>query len=496
MSTKARAKQSRSPCFINRLLTELLCVIFMMCGDSNTLFAYPRDERMDPTCPDVKTLSYIHATATLGPRPFSDTKWYSIPAKEDGATPGPVFRKTKVSPHLCFIQRLPTELLCAIFMMCGDPNKLFAYPRNEQSDTMASQNKTHFYSWATITIGYVCSRWFHTTRDCPQLWTMIDMPRPKLWDIFALRLSLKYSANLPLTLRINDYYVTSDEGSGAVACTVFMRFVSAYASRWEEISIVLRSVTSDIVQPLLEVSRASYSCLRRAMIRFESDGANRSTTTRLWELFYASPLLRTSQWFYTRISASESVLRHITRIGVDNIQPDEIMKLLMACPHLEVLQAVVTPEPSVFVGEDDGYLFPIQSPPIILSRLRFLELRGMHDWSRFFESFATPKIRRLGLSTAGVQAQAISAMLRRSSAHLDALALRQLYSGNDEEVAALLRSHELQLLKVFCYQPYDGPCRRRSPDLFDPSPYLPPAVVLYTKTYEEFEEKYESEANY
>ncbi|KAL1755891.1 hypothetical protein FB107DRAFT_274473 [Schizophyllum commune] len=418
---------------------------------------------------------------------------YCIPY-EDGATPGPAFRKTKVSSHLCFIHRLPTELLCAIFMMCGDPNKLFAYPRNEQSDKTASQKKTYFYSWTTVTIGYVCSRWFHVTRSCPQLWTMIDVPLPKLCDIFAIKLSLKYSANLPLTLRVNDFHNTPAEHSGVIASTVFMRYVAASASRWEEMSIILLESTglSDIIQPLLEVPRTAYSCLRRAMIRFESDNATGSTAMRLWEMFYASPVLRIAQWFYARIAPPQIVLHRLTHVGACVIDPDNLMNLLSTCPNLEVLQATVRPPPGVYPGREDGYLFPIISPPIVLSHLQNLQLGSMYDWSRFFDSVTISHIRLLRMTATGIQAPAISAMLRRSSARLDVLALRRLHAGNDGEVAALLRCHELQQLKIFCYHPYDGRCDRRPPDLFDPSPYLPPALVMYTKAYEDIEAMYDS----
>ncbi|KAI4523232.1 hypothetical protein K525DRAFT_196896, partial [Schizophyllum commune Loenen D] len=394
----------------------------------------------------------------------------------------------------CFIERLPTELLCAIFMMCGDPNKLFAYPRNEQADKMEFQNRTHFYSRATVTIGNVCSRWYHITCCCPQLWTMIDVPLPQRCDVGALGLSLRYSGNLPLTLRINDYHDTSDDRCNEYACRTFMRSVAASAPRWEEISIVLRrrANVSDLVQPLLDGSRASYCCLRRAMIRLESDDADRSTTMRLWELFYTSPVLRIAQWFYARIDAPQIVLHRLTHIGACVIRPEKLMKLLAACPNLEVLQVAVRPAPGINPGKEDGYLFPLISPPVVLSHLRILELSHMWDWSRVFDSVNLPCIRWLRISRAGIQPQAISAMLRRSSARLEVLVLRRLYWGNDDEVAALLQCPELQQLKVFCYHPYDGRCNRRPPDLFDPSPYIPPAVAKYSKAYGEIEAMYDS----
>ncbi|KAI5885380.1 uncharacterized protein SCHCODRAFT_02593909 [Schizophyllum commune H4-8] len=440
-----------------------------------------------------ETLTVMEQSTIVGPLVSPPLYHNQYSSAVDIARPTPALESVTVSPHPCFIDRLPTELLCVIFMMCGDPNKLFAYPRNEPSDKKAAQNKTHFYSRATIVIGHVCSRWFHITRGCPQLWTMVDMPLPQLSDVVALRLSLKYSANLPLTLRINDYHYTPEERRGTDACTALMRLVAASASRWEEISIILlgRVKLADMVQPLLEVPRTSYSCLMRAMIRFESDD-DRSVTMRLWEMFYASPALRIAQWFYARINAPQIVLHHLTHIGACVIRPEKLTELLAACPNLEVLQVAVRPAPGIYPGQEDGYLFPVISPPVVLSHLRTLELSRMWDWSRVFDSVTLPRIRWLRMSGAGIQSQAISAMLRRSSARLEVLVLRRLFWGNDEEVTALLQCPELQHLKIFCYHPYEGRSNRRPPDLLDPSPYIPPAVVKYTKVYGEIEAMYDS----
>ena len=117
-----------------------------------------------------------------------------------------------------------------------------------------------------------------------------------------------------------------------------------------------------------------------------------------------------------------------------------------------------------------------------------LTLRGMYDWTRFFDGITAPSIRRLEMVLAGIQADPIRAMLSRSSARLDMLVLRWVRPGCDGEIVALLRSEELEQLKVFRYEPHEG--RGREHDHFDPSPPLPPNLVAFTRTYEAAEQAY------
>ncbi|KAL1731710.1 hypothetical protein EV714DRAFT_271510 [Schizophyllum commune] len=396
MPTKERAKQSRSPCFINRLPTELLCVIFMMCGDPNTLFAYPRDERMDPTCPDVKTLSYIHATVTLG---------------------------------------------------------------------------------------RVCSLWLTITRGTPQLWTLIDVALPQPRDIAALRLSLKYSQGLPLALRINDYMVTPTRRRNADVCVQFMKVVASAAHRWGEISIIMKYEpprVCDMMAPLLELPEDAFLSLKRAMLRLHENAWLGSPTVRLWEKFHASPALREVQWYCKRVNAPPSVLHHLTQVGVNKILARDIMGLLQECPRLEVLRANVTPAPDKLPGLDDGRLLPALSAPIMLPHLRVLILSGMYDWTNFFGGLTAPRLHRLEMCVAGVQASPLCAMLRRSSAQLRTLAFRWPYEQSNDDIAALLQSAEMCSLTCFCYDPYTEPGEEPNP--FDPSLYLPPRGVMYAKT--------------
>ncbi|KAL1676217.1 hypothetical protein EV122DRAFT_280329 [Schizophyllum commune] len=400
-------------------------------------------------------------------------------------------KNAMLSPNPCFIHRLPTEVLCAIFLMCGDLNKVLEYARDQCADSVSVHNETTSYIRSTIAIGSVCWRWFTITRGFPQLWTMVDVPMPQPRDVAALRLSLKYSQGLSLSLRINDFHYTSKRN--VTASKKFMALVAASASRWEELSIILYNeppTVPDMASPLLELPRNSFTSLKRAMVRFYNDDFEGTITSRLWDMFYLSPALHAAQWFYITVNAPPSFLQRLTHVGVETILPEHIMDLLRACHQLQVLQAVVLPEDGLLPGRNDGYLIQTLPAPIYLPHLRILRLRGMYDWSHFFDGITAPNITRIDMVIAGVQANPICAMLNRSSACLDMLALRWVRPGSDDEIVALLKSRELAFLKVFRYEPYEG--REREPDFFDPSPYLPPSLVAFTRTYEEAEEAYRS----
>ncbi|TRM70491.1 hypothetical protein BD626DRAFT_591723, partial [Schizophyllum amplum] len=374
---------------------------------------------------------------------ISQDSFAPVPARWQLAPPGPAHnrawtRSRNIIPR--GIQRLPPELLCAIFMMCGEPNDTFDYPRDDfmQSRDNFRNCRTPLYSRMTVLLGHVCSHWFAVTRGCPLLWTLVDVPLPQLCDVVNLKLALKFSSGLPLRLRLDDNHYTPPLN----------------------ISIILKyepGNVADIVEPLCVLSRITFTCLKRATIHLETDDKHASVTSRLWQLFYSSPALRTVQVFDVGIHAPLSTLRQLTHIGVTAIRPDKIMALLQACPQLEVLQAVVQPAPGIFPGKNDGYLISSVTVPIILPHLRMMMLRGMSDWTNFFNGLVVPRLARIDLSVARVQACAIQHMLQRSHARLCMLALRWLRPGNGDELKALLRCEEMQHLRILRYDPYNGP---------------------------------------
>ncbi|KAL1754967.1 hypothetical protein FB107DRAFT_275339 [Schizophyllum commune] len=245
-----------------------------------------------------------------------------------------------------------------------------------------------------------------------------------------------------------------------------------------------------ILSPLLDLPRDALKSLERAFVHFPRDDALRPTTSRLWQMFYESPGLRVSQVYnLPDFSAPPSTLQRLTHLGVDSIRPQVIMALLRSCPRLQVLQAVVQ-DPDITHPPDDAYLIPKVQIPLLLPNLQALMLRGMSDWTNFFEGILAPDCRRLELLAHTVRAEPICDMLRRSGARLQMLALRWENWAYEAEIVELLLTQELVDLKIFCYAPFDGVDDRVH--RFDFSFFLPPRVIVDTYTYEEAEEAYHS----
>ncbi|TRM70502.1 hypothetical protein BD626DRAFT_449066 [Schizophyllum amplum] len=381
------------------------------------------------------------------------------------------------------IHRLPPELLCAIFMMCGTPHESFSYPRDEHmhSDT---PTKVHLYSQAAVQLGYVCSYWFAVTRGYPPLWTMVDASYPQLRDLTALSLCLRYSASLSLCLRINDD--TPPYRRNADICQRFMRVLASVPDRWEEISLRLDE-TRGVLDPLLSLPPNSFTILRRASLRFRDCNSACALDIPLWKAFHTSPVLASVEWWddpYIHFAASSTTLVHLTHISANGIRPENFMALLQACPQLEVMQVTVARAPDVFPGPNDGYLLPVLQH-VSLPHLQELMLSGMRDWSRLFTCLSVPRLRRLDLSLARIQTDAVDGMLTRSAARLKMLTLHRVPSGQTEHVAALLRCMGLRHLEVFRWAFHN-----RTADDFDPFLLLPQHIKYYTTSYRKAETMY------
>ncbi|TRM68933.1 hypothetical protein BD626DRAFT_624386 [Schizophyllum amplum] len=388
----------------------------------------------------------------------------------------------------CCIHRLPTELLCAIFLMCGEPNPKFMYPRDRHMHYIKAKTRLHTYNQAAVILGRVCSRWLIVTRGCPALWTMFDVFYPRPRDIVGLKLCLEYSAGLPLSLQL-------EEGPGVLyrrpnVCRQLMRMVADSACRWQEMSINLYDA-SDILDPLLSLPRGSFSCLTRASLCLRNiDRSQVRPDGRLWDLFYGSQSLRAVDWWdhrYHPLHMTTPPIQHLTHIGAHSIRPDHLINILQVCLQLEVLQAFVQSTEPVFLGAPDAHLLPVVGD-IILPRLRILMLSGMRDWSRLYRVLTVPALDRLETCAAGVQASHIEGMLTRSSARLTMLTLHWPQPGYGDETSALLRSSPLQHLKILRYAKDDRP--RNESDNYDPRPYLPAAIRLFTASSEDAEAAY------
>ncbi|TRM68927.1 hypothetical protein BD626DRAFT_446515 [Schizophyllum amplum] len=388
----------------------------------------------------------------------------------------------------CYIQRLPTELLCAIFLMCGESNPRFIYPRDRHMHHIKTKARLRTYNRAAVMLGRVCSRWLMTTQGCPTLWTMFDVFYPRPGDIAGLQLCLKYSAGLPLSLQVEEGPVVALRRPDL--CRRMMQMVADNAPRWQEMSLYLHNA-SDILDPLLVLPPGSFSCLTRASLCLWKMNRNQARRDGpLWNLLYASRSLRTVEWWddpYHPLHTTTPAVHHLTHISAHSISPDHLINILQVCLQLEVLQAGVESTEFVFPGAPDAHLLPVVGD-ILLPRLRILMLSGMRDWSRLYRVLTVPALDRLDLCAAGVQARYMEDMLTRSTARLTMLTMHWPQPGYGDETSALLQSSPLRQLKILRYTKDDSPDNES--DDYDPRPCLPAALCVFTVSFQHAEVAY------
>ncbi|KAL1675104.1 hypothetical protein EV122DRAFT_281360 [Schizophyllum commune] len=346
------------------------------------------------------------------------------------------------------IDRLPNELLCAIFLLTGDPSPASGFPRDhDMHDTGLYPGAVRLYSKAAVLLGRVCSRWLHVTRGFPALWTVVDVTFPGARATAILKRCLEYSAGLPLVLWISKSVNPNDDYYGVDPR--FMRLVAANAHRWVEISIQLGDECHTL-QPLISLPSGSFTALRRARIEFmRIHVTDNSLDTLLWRSFYTSPHLVALDWNrtqYIQYSLSSAPLRQLTEIGVYSTEPGMLFPIFLNCTALEVLFVHVD---WPWGPEEDNGTIPLASP-ICLPRLRALALRGPYDWAPLFSALEVPSLNRLDLSHMDIEHVVIEKMLRRSSARLMMLTVYWPAMGQGDNIVALLHSpatHHLQVVR-------------------------------------------------
>ncbi|KAL1687264.1 hypothetical protein GGG16DRAFT_62576 [Schizophyllum commune] len=383
-------------------------------------------------------------------------------------------------PDKCFIDRLPNELLCAIFLVCGGPNPASIYPCYElMHDEDLQDYGGDLHSTTVIVLGSVCGRWRAVTRNYPVLWTLVDIAYPRDDAFATLKLCLTYSAGLPLALQICGL------GIGPVY-NRFMRIVAANAHRWTEISFRLLEGV-DSLQPLLATPPGAFSALQKAHIDIRLCRTHASSTdTSLWRLLMHSPNLRVVDWTqaaYVRSGISLAPLQQLTHVGLHYATPDMLTPILSTCVKLEVLVI------SIYVKalaadpfhEDLSYRLP---------HLRDLLLCGSYDWSALLSCLVAPSLQRLELSKTKMYRGAIEGMLRRSTARLRMLGMHWLMTNQAEDVVALLHGELMKDLQIVLYERYIEGGIEEWEAHFDLMPFLPSHVSFYTTNALRAEEAY------
>ncbi|KAL1674539.1 hypothetical protein EV122DRAFT_293387 [Schizophyllum commune] len=390
--------------------------------------------------------------------------------------------KTKQPP--CCIDHLPTELLCRIFMLCGDPYPRFGYPGDAFMHIESSHRRHTFYSRTVVALGHVCSRWSAVTRSYPLLWTMVDLSLPRSWDILILRLCLKYSAGLPMSLRLHEHLVFPESTSlskphDQTIYRRFLRLVAQNADRWSEISINVED-DDDILSVLLETPPGGYSSLERASVYNEASG--RATTLRaLYRRFYASQNLHSVTFWDSfeppYLTLHDAPVGRLTSMSIQYMRdPQAIFTLLYSCPQLEVL-CIEAELPTCRVeGVYD------LSRRLCLPRLKILSLSGRFDWTQFLDHLLVPHLDRLDIRWD--MSVSVVDMMDRSNARIRMFTVCYPSFSHLKVTVPLLQSRSMEDLQIMRYAP-------GGEDPFDLDPFLPRSVQLLTHSYEVAENAYQ-----
>ncbi|KAL1749237.1 hypothetical protein HDZ31DRAFT_79082 [Schizophyllum fasciatum] len=373
-----------------------------------------------------------------------------------------------------YINRLPNELLCAIFMLCGGPGPIHPYPRKQLLHTWY-MNRTeyivHRHSEAAIRLGRVCTRWRAVTRSYPPLWTVVDIRPTTRSAIPTLNMCLALSAGLPLELHFHN--MAPDNYPGVCR---YMSLVAANAHRWKELTIEI-SDEYRVLQPLLAVSAGSFVSLSKAHVDVVQRCAGDSTPdTLLWGILLTSPNLRVINWSqnaYIRRGIPSAPLRQLTELGLQAMEPDMLLPILGGCSNIEVLLL------RGCVDDPTRGDLPLAQSSYSLPRLRFLMLCGQFNWSALFACLAAPALHRLDMSQTTAHCSAMEEMLQRSNARLRMWSLHGPNAGQAKDLIALLHGPAAQHLEVLRY---DDPWVGQVPGYegFDLRPHVPRHIVTYT----------------
>ncbi|KAI5829600.1 hypothetical protein K523DRAFT_328590, partial [Schizophyllum commune Tattone D] len=389
------------------------------------------------------------------------------------------------------INRLPNELLCAIFFVCGDPSPASAFPRDPtMHDAHINPLNLKSYSRNVVLFGLVCSRWYHVTHGFPALWTIVDVEYPARYATNILKRCLAHSAGLPLTLwiseSVNPRFYTDDEDPDPR----FMILVAANAHRWKEMSIELYD-KSDVLAPLIALPPGAFGNLYRARVSFFRRGADAtSPDTRLWKSWLTSPKLNTVDWVkieHIRSGLAVAPLRQLTSIGLHVAEPAMLASVLNSCVNLELLHVDINP---YRLGMKNIPPLTLASP-ICLPHLRTMIICGPNDWAPLFKALTVPALCRLELSRQEIHSHDIMDMLHRSRARLRMFTVHWPKVIQADQMLALLHSEPMRNIQVVRYDRYPpGGARRGWEDAFDLQPFVP-SHVRYTTDYDEAENFYE-----
>ncbi|KAL1725941.1 hypothetical protein EV714DRAFT_287549 [Schizophyllum commune] len=376
----------------------------------------------------------------------------------------------------CFVERLPNELLCAIFILCGSTvTDVSAFSRDMAVHDVVTNYQP--YSKTAIMLGRVCSRWLIVTRGYPALWTLADIGYPGRKGLNILGCCLRYSAGLPIALQICDSIPVDNDGKGVDHR--LMLLIAANAPRWKELYVDLLG-DGDALKPLLGLPAGSFTSLDRALIRVRYwDTTASSPDTLLWLSIFTSPNLRHADMdnvHHVRACLLAAPFHQLKSLGLRHMSPNVLSPIL--AQSLESLEVLLIHGDAI----DPWDLWDIESLDLVhLPRLKTLILSGTSSrWTPLFRRLDIPALVRLEIFQGSVYSEEIEVMIMDSSARVRMMAFHDLESSQADNINDLIRSPTLQSLRIlWCDRCGDYSLEEEGVP-FDFTPYVPSHITVFT----------------
>lgn len=287
-----------------------------------------------------------------------------------------------LQPETSGILKLPSELLCDIFVACLP---------------------IHFvgisFAHAPLLLLQVCSLWRAVALDTPALWTTLDFTYPfNLDGPSTFKMWLKYSGSLPLTFifETDDYsHITTEREVMQLLLANLCRFKILRGSYGEEFWKVLESYDGQIHAPLLEEFAV---CDRAPSDEEISKHLDLILAPRLQKLILRGP--------WTFMALLQFQTNRLLEFSLTNVEyeipplsADELMDTLRASSNLRNLELEVCEE----VCPHDVNARAVTTTLLRLRRLKLWFVPDCPQAVEFIRSFKVPNLRDLELRSWHVQ---------------------------------------------------------------------------------------------
>lgn len=345
----------------------------------------------------------------------------------------------------CHISRLPTEILCDIFL------NYLNIPSQDAPNNAATPNwellwhhKAPYVSEYSVSdpgvLTQVCSAWRKAALGYPALWSRLLIIGPlsklhvKMMDLWLERAD---GHCLDLTFK-----VVTLKPNNPLAIDVLQSFF-AHSEAWRRITLEVDWPLLDLMSDLTE---SSAPCVNLEFAGFAIPDwwphhRTFPVVENIWKFFYSSPLLKK---IVLPPLNNDALLPHTPTTQLVSVilwsygTIADLLLVIRCCPLLEEVQTKQMEEvsrPGTFTQD-----------PITHQTLQRLIIAAAPaaDLDKFFGAITLPSLKSLGLTCTTPQLSAFSRFLRRSDCQLQELTL-----GIGGELESYIRLEELSTLTVF-----------------------------------------------